>query len=775
VTTSPSLTAAAPLGSRGRAAAEATWREPPPVAFDATADLRRAIDLIADELRLTLPSERVWSAVSLGKGTALERLARGAQVAGISVALRHHAPRDVLRLVGRRAPAVTCVVRPDGGVRVIAALRRRGRRVYGVVLEDGVEQPLMLTVERLEALVGGEGAGVAWLYLEPAEPLGLLRLEGPQHELPPHKRAVERVRRLMRLERDDLGVVVVYALLVGAMSLATPVAVQALVNTVAFGTLKQPLVVLAIILLAALSFLAVLEVLQVLVVETLQQRMFVRVTADLAARLPKIRPDVFRERHGPELMNRFFDVVIVQKAGAKLLMEGLTVVLQTALGLLLLAFYHPLLLAFDIGLVVLIVLIVWGFGRGAVASAIAESDAKYAVAGWIEEISRTPALFRTRGGTAESVGRADALARRWLDSRQQHFRKLLRQIAGGFGLQVIASSALLGIGGWLVLERQLTLGQLIAAELVVAGIGAGVAKLGTQLENVYDLLAGLEKLGKLVDLPLDGRGREPLPWQDRPLHVQLHDVVLASPDGRPVVRGLELDVPPGGRVIVQGPTGSGKSSLLAAIAGLRAPASGSLLLDGVEVRHADPLDLRSQVAYVAEPEVIAGSVLDNLRIHRPDLEPPEARELLEVAGLGPCVRALPAGLDTRLLPGGEPLSAGQVRRLALARTLAAQPRLLLIDESFDEMGLSEPEEDVLFDYVLASERPWTAIVATDTDSHAMRGRCAQVLRLRIGERPSLEFVRGRAGGDETALEPHRVSATGDARGDDGEEPLEVEP
>ena len=310
------------------------------------------------------------------------------------------------------------------------------------------------------------------------------------HNAPP----TARLRELLTLEREDLTVAIVYSVVIGLLTLAMPVATQSLVNTVAFGNLLQPLVVLTILVLIGLTLSTVLQALRIYVVEIVQRRVFVRISSTVTQRILAAKPEVFDRYHGPELVNRFFDVVTLQKSGAMLLIDGMSVAMQTIIGMILLALYHPWLLAFDIFLLGIILFVLFPLGRGATATAIEESKAKYSLQAWLEEIARFPSAFRAGTGVLYAADRANTLVQGYLDRRRSHFRILMRQIVGSLGLQAIALAGLLGVGGWLVIERQLTLGQLIAAELVVALIVTGFSKLGKHLELLYDLLAAIDKV-----------------------------------------------------------------------------------------------------------------------------------------------------------------------------------------------------------------------------------------------------------------------------------------
>jgi ABC-type bacteriocin/lantibiotic exporter with double-glycine peptidase domain len=496
---------------------------------------------------------------------------------------------------------------------------------------------------------------------------------------------VRRLLALVRWDSTELWVAVAYGAGVGLFQLAIPIAVQSLVNTVAFGTLLQPLVVLALLVLAGLLLAGGMRALQAHLIEVIARRLFARVALDLSWRLPRVRAAALDGAHGPELVNRFFDVLTLQKGAAALLLDGLAVALGTAAGLLLLALYHPVLLGFGLVLALAMLGVLFGLGRGATATSIEESKAKYEVAAWLEEVVRHPATFRSRAGEELAAGRALHLIEDYLGARQQHYRVVLRQMVGGFGLQALASAGLLGVGGYLVIARQLTLGQLVAAELVVTAAVASFAKLWKVLESYYDLLAAVDKLGHLTDLPVDprvadARAGAALPAEPRGAALRLCGVGYRFAEGRGGLRGLDIEIHPGERVVLLGGHGAGKSLVADLVAGVRLPSEGRIEIDGLDVRDVHLESLREQVLLVRGAEIFAGTVAENLSLGRADVGPAEMRTVLEAVGLWEEIAALPEGLGTMLATGGAPLSVGQARRLVVARALVLQPRLLVIDD-----------------------------------------------------------------------------------------------
>lgn len=497
---------------------------------------------------------------------------------------------------------------------------------------------------------------------------------------------VERIRRLASLERGDLIVIVVYAVTIGLVSLAVPIGAQALVNTVAFTALLQPLIVLSTLVLAGLFVAGVLRALQYKVVELLQQRFFVRLTHDAARRLVNSDVRAFSSNSAPETMNRFFDVATVQKTAATLLVDGVSVVLQGAVSLVLLAFYHPALLAFDVVLILMIVFIFFGLGRGGIESAIKESKAKYETAAWLEEVARAFRTFKSNEGRNYAFQQADSLAKVYVESRRKHFKVLFRQIVASYVLQATSTAALLGLGGALVIMGELTLGQLVAAELIVTGVVAGVAKFGKYLESYYDLCAAIDKVGVIVDLPEERKGGIELPAQASPAHLKLVGVGYSYNEKSHALRDVTVEVMPGAHFAVLGSDASGKSTLVDVLYGLRAPSTGHVMIDGIDIRTVTLDDFRRDVALVGEPEIVDGTVLENLYFGQGGGDGARAAEVLTMVALNEDIASLPQGALTRLGHGGSLLTSSQAARLAIARCLIAEPRLLIIDETLDGLG-----------------------------------------------------------------------------------------
>jgi ABC-type bacteriocin/lantibiotic exporter with double-glycine peptidase domain len=530
-----------------------------------------------------------------------------------------------------------------------------------------------------------------------------------------HPSPLRRLYQLVLPERSDLWTVFIFAAFSGVLYLATPLAVDAVVNNLAFGANEgvyvQALVILSLGLFGFLCLFGLVRAAQHYVVELIQRRLFVRLTADLAYRLPRVRMEAMDRKLGPDLVNRFFDVVTVQKAGALLLMDGINLVLGAIIGLMVLGFYHPFLLVFDLLLILHVLAVLFGLGRGAIDTSIDESYAKHDVAGWLEQVALYPFVFKLRGAAQLACDRADEMAQRYLETRSTHFKILMRQIGGLLALQAVASATLLGVGGFLVLNAELTLGQLVAAELIVSAIVANLASLGKHAELFYDALASVDKIGYVVDLPIerDGGG---LPRNQDPegASVEITDLVFGYNPQRPVLDGISFSVSPGEHVALVGRMGYGTSTLMDILVGAREAQSGSVKVDGLDLRNWDLSQLREDVVLVRGLDIIEASVFENVRMGREEVSLNDVQNALENVGLLEDILRLPGGLETPLQFGGRPLSSSQRTRLVLARAVVGEPRLLLVDENLENL---EPETlEQLTEFLFDPAHPWSLLVAT---------------------------------------------------------------
>ena len=545
-----------------------------------------------------------------------------------------------------------------------------------------------------------------------------------------HATPVERLWQFLRDEKGDVWTLITYTVVAGILALVVPLTAQALVNTIAANVLLQPLIVLSLLVLVSLVLSGILQLMKLSLAETVQQRVFVRIALQMADKLPRLQAASLRGEYAPELANRFFDTLTVQKALSKLLIDGLAAVLQAMVGLVLLGFYSPYLLGLDIVILLFVGFVIGVLGIGGLKTSLQESKEKYRVAEWLEDMARCHMDLKLHGAPGYLLRRADNAVLKYIAARRSHFRVLWRQALGNYLFQAVASASVLAVGGWLVINRQLTLGQLVASQIVVVSLLAAIDKLIRQADQVFDLLTGLEKVGHVLDIPTERVGGVPLATDSGvTTHLRVRGVRFSYAPGTlpDTLTGLDLEVKPGEHACLVGESGAGKSTLSALIAGLEAPTHGEITVNGVDVRDADLTDLRRVLTLVnTDDAIFDGTIEENVAVGRGHVSHTDVREALEIAQLSADVARFPQGVSTMLVSGGQPLSRGQRHRLLIARALAARPRLLLLDEAFT--GMDEAMVTRVLDGIYAPERTWTILAVSHKAEVVMRSQTIHVLQ-----------------------------------------------
>ena len=622
-----------------------------------------------------------------------------------------------------------------GGPAALIAAGAAGEVVFAIV-EPGPDGPVVRRV-------GVDGIGAAESVSPEAflrglggpEALAALVIPVPTPVLAPTggsaRRPVDRLLELLLLEKGNIVLVYAYATLVGLLSLTLPLGVQAIIGLVSGGLFLQPVVLLIGFVVLGTLATGVLQVLQLSAVERIQQRIFARIALEFSIRVPRVRTEAAWATDLPERMNRFFEVVTIQKSLGKLLTGTTTALLQVIFGLLLLTFYHPYFTLFGLGLVGLLWLIIRLTGpRGLVTSQM-ESAYKYRTAHWLEEVARSVVAFKAAGRATPALERMDGQVAGYLHYRERHFRVLVIQAMAAIGFKTLVTGALLILGSVLVIDRQITLGQFVAAELVIVTVLAGIEKLVGSLAEVYDVMTSVDKLGAITDLPLETTVGLPLPDGASGLAVEVEGLRYTYPGAeRPALANIAFRLAPGARVAVTGPDGSGETTLLAAVSGLLDGVEGTVLLDGMTLRDLEPAAVRDRIGVVlGSAGLFEGTIEDNVTLGRAGLGTAAVVEALSRVGAHATVQRLPEGLRTVIENGGRGLPSTLRVRLLLARAIVHRPRLLLVDECLATVEPAARQE--LIDVLTAPDAPWTLLIVSHTRD--LLAACDRVLVLRAGE------------------------------------------
>lgn len=522
------------------------------------------------------------------------------------------------------------------------------------------------------------------------------------------------LRSLLSAEKTDIWVVVGYSILSSLLALVVPVAAQAIVNAVALGVFTKQLVVLCSLVFLGLLASGILAAMERWVIDLIQRRIFVTTSFDILQRLPSIRLAALREQYAPELVNRFFDVITIQKSLGKFLLEGINAVLILLVGLIVLGVYHPFFLLYDVVLIAFLPLLVYGLGRGGIATAIYVSKRKYETASWLQEIARAQLAFKLTGARTFAHDRMDRIATAYVQDRRKHFLVLSRQIVGSMFFKSVATVGVLGLGGMLVIDQQMSLGQLVAAEIVIIMILNAVEKLIGQLDMYYELMAAIDKVASIGAKAIEDVGGTVVPQNPTGGKLHIADVWFTyehSPQA--ILCGASLEIPSGSRSSLVGASGSGKSTLLHCILGLEQPQRGVITVNGVDVRSADLASLRARIGFVSQlDQLVDGTIEENITLGR-RVGVDDLAWAMRLTCLHDDVNALQDGLRTHLRADGLTISYGMQRRILFARMILHRPEILLLDEAFD--GIEEATKQRMVSEIFAHQG-WTILnVAHDAD------------------------------------------------------------
>jgi len=542
--------------------------------------------------------------------------------------------------------------------------------------------------------------------------------------------AWQRLMGLLSLEKRDVFQIFYYAVFAGLVNLSLPLGIQAIINLIQGAQVSTSWIVLVVLVTLGVGFVGVLQLMQIRIIENLQQKIFTRASFEFAYRFPKIRMSELVDYYPPELANRFFDTLTVQKSLSKILIDFPAALLQIILGLLLLSFYHPFFIIYGLLLLLLIYVVFKFTAQKGFETSLEESKYKYKVAHWIQEIARAVVSFKLSGKTSHALQKNDRLVSSYLDAREGHFRILVIQFVQMIGFKVLVTAGLLLIGGLLVLNQEMNIGQFVAAEIIILLVISSVEKLILGLETFYDLLTSLEKLGQVVDKDLEPQeGEQPFHAGDS-LRVVLDRVTYRIPGGtKNIVDGVSLTLEPGTTTLIQGPGGAGKTTLLRLIAGVLEPDSGQVFVNNVSLKGILLNHYRGFIGQsLPEESPFEGTILDNLTFGDPDIGMDQVYWALEQVGLLSFVQEQPKGIRTMLYPEGRQIPYTIAKKIVLARSIIHKPRLLILKDPLDQLDKEEARR--IMKFLTNPDNGWSLIVVSTNPDWAEC--CGQIFQMEDG-------------------------------------------
>lgn len=539
----------------------------------------------------------------------------------------------------------------------------------------------------------------------------------------------QRFTGLLKLDKKDILQVLYYAIFAGIVSLTLPLGIQAIINLIQGAQISTSWILLVILVTLGVAFAGGLQLAQMRIIENIQQKIFTRASFEFAYRFPKIKMSELRNQYPPELANRFFDTLTVQKGLSKILIDFPTALLQIIFGLILLSFYHPFFIIYGLLLILLIYAVFRLTAHKGLETSLKESKYKYKVAHWLQEIARAIVSFKLSGKTSLALNKNDVLVSEYLNYRESHFRILVIQFIQMIGFKILVTAGLLLIGGILVMNQQMNIGQFVASEIIILLVINSVEKLILGLEPFYDVLTSLEKLGQVVDKELENQEGSNPAFQD--FNIQLDNisyrVVNRETD---ILKNIHLSVRHKEKILIQGNSGSGKTSLLKIIAGVLEPSSGNIFINDMNIENININHYRSNIGQSLSVDTpFEGTILENITFGNTSISEEDINWAIKNTGLTEFIKEQKNGIQTILYPEGKQISSTIAKRIVLARSIVNKPKLLILKEPLEHFDPIDAEKIIQF--LTHADRPWSLIVVSQNNYWATN--CSKAYKLIKGE------------------------------------------
>ncbi|MNK98911.1 Alpha-hemolysin translocation ATP-binding protein HlyB [compost metagenome] len=513
-------------------------------------------------------------------------------------------------------------------------------------------------------------------------------------------------------EKKDVTNIYFYAILNGLVQLSVPLGIQSIVSFVMGATMATSIYILIAFVVLGTWLVGYFRLKVMEIIEKIQQKIFVEFSIAFAEKLPKVNLSATRKYYLPELVNRFFDTQNLQKGISKILLEIPTALIQILFGILLLSFYHPWFLVFG-ALVIICVILIFRFTmESGIKSSIDESDKKYIVASWLEDIAASIKTFKLNSKTEIHLRGTDERVIDYLDDRTSHFKVLVIQYKTIIAFKVIITLVMLVIGTYLLVNQQLNIGAFIATEIVVLSIMMAVEKLIISLESYYDVIAALAKLNKVTGLPEENMGEITFEEAHTGFAIEFKDVNFAFNDYQKILEHINFKLSENSINIISGKLGSGKSLLLNMITGFYEPTSGSIMFDKIPLKNIDKIALRNQIGmYLEDMTIIKGTVYENIILGNNSTTAEQILDICDEIGIDNFSSQFSNGFFTEISETDTEVSFSSKKKIMLLRALVGGKRLLILEDPLD--GMNDEFKTKMTQYLLKLKETTTIIIVSE--------------------------------------------------------------
>jgi ATP-binding cassette, subfamily B, bacterial len=521
-----------------------------------------------------------------------------------------------------------------------------------------------------------------------------------------------RLLHLLRSEKKDITSIYFYAILSGLVQLSVPLGIQAIIGFVLGATMVTSIFILILLVVIGVSLVGVFQINQMKIIEKIQQNIFSKNAFEFAEKIPRLDLKKIDRNYLPETVNRFFDTINIQKGLSKILLDIPISTIQILFGLLLLCFYHPIFIAFGLILIAILWLILKVTSKKGIESSLKESSYKYNVVAWFEEMGRVIKSFKFSQGSHLNLQRTDKNLLGYLNARTVHFKVLLVQYKALVFFKVAVTVAMLTVGTYLLLNQQLNIGEFIAAEIVILTIIGAVEKLIGSIENVYDVITGLEKIATVTETIEEKSGNIKLETENKGMEFTFINFNFGFEPNQLVLKNLNLTIKPNSINIVRGQEGSGKSSFIKVLTGNYNEFDGALLLNNIPLNNYSLESLRNNIGiYLNDQDVFKGTVWENISMGKSNITPDTILATAKKIGIENFLENLKDGFETIFDPSGKNISSSLIKKILLLRAFVNNPKLLLLEEPW--LGLPESNKEKILSYLASISSTTTIVIVTN--------------------------------------------------------------
>lgn len=541
---------------------------------------------------------------------------------------------------------------------------------------------------------------------------------------------LQRFFNLLRLDKKDIVQIFSYAIFSGLISLSLPLGIQAIINFIQAGRISVSWIVLVVLVVIGVIFAGILSLMQLRISENLQQKIFIRSSFEFAYRIPKLKFNEIHNSQTSELANRFFDTISIQKGTSKLLIDFSSAFLQIFFGLILLSLYHPFFILFGIFLAILLYLIFKFSYQSGLQTSLKESKSKYKVANWLLELAKNNFSFKNPNHLEFALEKNNSLVTKYLAYREKHFSIIKRQFSQLLIFKALITSSLLLIGGFLVINQQMNIGQFVASEIIILLVINSVEKIILGLETFYDVLTSVEKIGQITDLELETETTTENNSCFSNLSITLENVDFKFDfENENVLENIDLEINQGERIIIEGENGSGKTTLIRLLSGLLQPTNGHFIINDDTYNKVNTNDYRKHFGSILYGEsLFEGTILENISFNQ-KIENSILKWALDGVDLTSFIKTLPLGLETPISSDGKQLSSSNMQKILIARSIINQPRILFFENALDKTDTETAKK--IIDFLLHEDQKWT-IIAVSKNAH-FKEKCSRIITLNEGK------------------------------------------